>query len=78
MTKQSTIDIDLLDEDPDVGDLEDVLAASGDLEQAAGVGDGLLGVAHEGVLPVSETLGTSNCEILQITYMFKYYYIKYV
>ena len=53
----STIDVDLLDDDPDVGDLEEVLATARHLEQATGVRDGLLGVSHEGVLPVSETLG---------------------
>ena len=57
---ESTVDINLLDEDPDVGDLEHVLATAGNLEQAAGVGDGLLGVAHEGVLPVSEPLVIEN------------------
>ena len=55
---ESTIDINLLDEDPDVGDLEHVLTTAGNLEQAAGVGDGLFGVAHVGVFPVSEPLGT--------------------
>ena len=57
--KQATVDVNLLDEDPDVGDLEHVLATARDLEQTAGVRDGLLGVAHEGVLPVSEPLGKS-------------------
>ena len=56
--KQTTVDIDLLYKDPDVGDLEDVSATALDLEQAARVRDGLLGVAHVGVLPVSEPLGT--------------------
>ena len=60
LINESTIDINLLDENPDVGDLEHVLTTAGNLEQAAGVGDGLLGVAHEGVLPVSEPLGTEN------------------
>ena len=36
---KSTVDVNLLDDDPDVGDLEQVLATAGNLEQATGVGD---------------------------------------
>ena len=53
---QLTVDIYLLHDHPDIRDLEQVLPASGGLEEAAGVRDGLLGVAHEGVLPVGEAL----------------------
>ena len=60
---KSTVDVNLLDNDPDVGYLEEVLATARHLKQATGVRDGLLGVAHEGVLPVSEPLGTENCHI---------------
>ena len=59
----NAFDINLLDDDPDVGDLEQVLATAGNLQQATGVGDGLLGVTHEGVLPVSKPLGMVNIRL---------------
>ena len=53
---QLTVDINLLHNHPDIRDLEQVLPTPGSFEEAAGVRDGLLGVAHEGVLPVGEAL----------------------
>ena len=50
------MNVNFLDNDPDVGDLEQVLPAARRIEQAARVRDGLLGVPHEGVLPVCVAL----------------------
>ena len=54
--EQTAVNIDFLDNHSDVCDLEQVLAAAGRLEQAARVRDGLLGITHEGVLPVCVAL----------------------
>ena len=54
--EQAAVDVDLLHDHADVGDLEEVLAAARGLEQAARVGDWLLGVSHECVLPVRVAL----------------------
>ena len=65
---KSTVDVNLLDNDPDVGYLEEVLATARHLKQATGVRDGLLGVAHEGVLPVGVALVWSTVHVYMTGY----------
>ena len=54
--EQTAVNIYFLDNHADVCDLKQVLAAARRLEQTARVRDRLLGVPHEGVLPVCVAL----------------------
>ena len=66
--EQTAVNVDFLDDDSDVRDLKQVLPAAGGLKQTAGVRDGLLRVAHEGVLPVGVALVLSTVHVYRTGY----------
>ena len=54
--KETSMNVDLLDDDTNIGDLKQILTTSRSFKQAAGVRNRLLGGSHEGVFPVSVSL----------------------